>query len=74
MSNGDHDNSLKVPRTLSKDQTDAAESKDSPPVGMEGGGSGLISNPLDVNINTAAVLDMVILKTYPKNLIMQFTY
>ncbi|XP_033132668.1 rab9 effector protein with kelch motifs isoform X2 [Brassica rapa] len=58
MSNGDHDNSLKVPRTLSKEQTDAAESKDSPPVGMEGGGSGLISNPLDVNINTAAVLDM----------------
>ncbi|XP_018449158.1 tip elongation aberrant protein 1-like [Raphanus sativus] len=56
MSNGDHDNSLKIPKSLSKDQTDATESKDSPSMGMEGGGgSGLISNPLDVNINTVEV-------------------
>ena len=78
MSNGDQDHSLKVPRTLSKDQTDATESKDSPSMGMERGGIGLISNPLDVNINTEAVtpqLDMVILIIYPqKRFLMQFTY
>ncbi|KAG2257101.1 hypothetical protein Bca52824_076395 [Brassica carinata] len=68
MSNGDQDHSLKVPRTLSKDQTDATESKDSPSMGMEGGGIGLISNPLDVNINTEAVtpqLDMGNVSTAP---------
>ncbi|KAF2618360.1 hypothetical protein F2Q68_00040851 [Brassica cretica] len=68
MSNGDQDHSLKVPRTLSKDQTDATESKDSPSMGMERGGIGLISNPLDVNINTEAVapqLDMGNVSTAP---------
>lgn len=82
MSNGDHDNSLKIPKSLSKDQTDATESKDSPSMGMEGGGgSGLISNPLDVNINTVEVavapqLDVVILIIiYPqKRFFMQFPY
>ncbi|KAJ4877191.1 Galactose oxidase/kelch repeat superfamily protein [Raphanus sativus] len=54
MSNGDHDNSLKISRSLSKDHTDPTESKDSPPVGMEGGGSGLISNLWMFNINTIA--------------------
>ncbi|KAL0697889.1 hypothetical protein Bca4012_054011 [Brassica carinata] len=71
MSNGDLDNSLKISRSLSKDQTDATESKDSP-MGMEGGGggSGLISNPLDVNINTAAVapqLDLGNVNTVPSS-------
>ncbi|KAF3612084.1 hypothetical protein DY000_02045742 [Brassica cretica] len=59
MSNGDQANTSKIPRTLSKDQTVATEVKDPPSNGVEGG-IGLI-NPLDVNINTAAVapqLDM----------------
>lgn len=66
MSNGDQANTSKIPRTLSMDQTGATEAKDPPSNGVEGG-IGLI-NPLDVNINTTAVvapqLDMVILIIY----------
>ncbi|KAF8104265.1 hypothetical protein N665_0176s0072 [Sinapis alba] len=68
MSNGDQANTSKITRTLSKDQTGATEAKDPPSNGVEGG-IGLI-NPLDVNINTAAVapqLDMGTVNAAPSS-------